>query len=464
MITPHPRYFDEELETLDARQVRTLQDRLVDETLQAIRHNAFFRSHYARNGVDLGRVRGVEGLRELPILRKSHILEDTAECPPYGQRLQGGAESIVNIVESSGTSGAAREVQALGASELNSLVDAERVGFIWAGATEGTVVALHFPVAMTAAGYWWTLALYGLKCNTLRLGGQRTHQRLEYMRRYGVEQMMVGSHYLQRLTFLAAEHGFEPRRDFPHLAALLVTGGGWSVETAEQWSATWGATLYEQYGSSQRCIAWSCERGMVDGGHRGVVHGLPHQYVVEVIDPTTGDPVEEGSEGEIVLTLLGPRAMPLVRYGTGDRAVFRPGTSCPCGRAFDGIEAGSVGRFDDMLRVRDRNLWPDEVDRVVFSTASVLDYAAAVWIDDIAQVRLSMNLALEPSMDARDSGDLLARLSARLREETGLRFELTGRAPENREVDDAALIDGKPRRWTDLRANPGVVPRWVGAT
>ena len=461
MIKTTPRYFDRELETLDTLEIGRLQDRLVTETLDAIQKNEFFTSRYKNNGIRLDRVRGVAGLRDLPIVRKVDIVDDVADHPPYGSRLGGSPSSIVNVVESSGTTAAGREVQALDAVDLNAIVRAEKAGLIWAGATEGTVVALHFPVGMTAAGYWWTLALYELGCNTIRLGGQRSIGRLEYMHRYGVEQMLLGSHYLQRLMYLASENGYELRRDFPGLKSILLTGGGWNVEIAERWSAAWGATLYEQYGSSQRCIAWTCERGMVAEGRPGIIHGLPDQYVLEVIDPKTNEHVDEGSEGEIVLTVLGRRAMPLVRYGTGDRAIFRSGASCPCGRCFDGIEAGSVGRIDDMLRIRDRNLWPNEVDRVVLSTPSVLDYNAVVWIDARAQVRLSMELALEPTVGADAIGLITVELSRCLREETGLRFELTARALDSGEVDETALVDGKPRRWKDLRSTPGASPVWV---
>lgn len=461
MISITPRFFDRELETLDASEVRGLQNRLVDETLSALQDNVFFASQYKKASVRLDRVRGVAGLGELPIVRKSDILEDLARNPPYGNRLGGSPAAIVNVVESSGTSAAGREAQALDASDLDAIVRAEKAGFVWAGATEGTVVGLHFPVGMTAAGYWWTLALYELGCNTLRLGGERTAHRLEYMKRYDVEQMVLGSHYLQRLTYLAMENGYDLRRDFPRLQSILLTGGGWSVETAEQWSATWGATLYEQYGSSQRCVAWTCERGMVDEGKPGLIHGLPDQYVLEVIDPTTNEHVDEGEEGEIVLTVLGRPVMPLVRYGTGDRAIFRSGRTCRCGRAFDGIEAGSVGRIDDMLRIRDRNLWPGEIDRLVLSTPSVLDYNAVVWIDATAQVRLSIDLALEPTVGVGAIDPIADRLSERLDREIGLRFEVSARALENSEVDETALVDGKPRRWKDLRSSPGTRPTWV---
>lgn len=433
------------------------------KTLARLGTNDFYTGFYARHGVDPTRERGLAELAELPLVRKADILADIAESPPYGRRLSVPASSIVNVVESSGTSASGKEVQALSADDLEALLESERIGFIWGGASAGTVVALHTPVTMTAAGYWWNLALYGLSCNVLRLGGMSTERRLSYMKSYSAEQMMIGGHYLQRMTYLAGVFGYDLRRDFERLQVIFVGGGGWSTETAERWAEEWGAVLHEQYGSSQRCIAWTCERGIVDGGRRSVVHFLPQHYVAEVLDPVSGEQVGEGEEGEIVLTLLGERAMPLVRYATGDRAIFRTGGSCRCGRAFDGIEAGSVGRFDDMVRVRDRNLWPDEVDRVVLSKRGVLDYQAATWIDAEAQVRLSMKLSLEPEV-LGEAEVLGAGIAAELKEATGLRFEVDVDTRESAAADRSEINDGKPRRWGDLRATPGEAPAWTGAS
>jgi phenylacetate-CoA ligase len=456
------RYFDRELETLSSTELRSVQERLFEETLAGVVSNRFFANFYRHKGIDdLSKVRSLRDLRALPVVRKADLLQDSAETPPFGRRLSTSPKDIVNIVESSGTSAAGKEVQALTAAEFEAVLASERVGFVWSGAGEGTVVALHVPVAMTAAGYWWTLALYGLGCNTLRLGGMSTRQRLSYMKSYGVEQMMIGSHYLQRMTYLARAYGYDLRRDFAALQVIFVGGGGWSTETALRWADEWGVVLHEQYGSSQRCIAWTCERGVLDGSRRGVIHFLPQHYVAEVIDPDSGEQVGEGEEGEIVLTLLGKRAMPLVRYGTGDRAIRRSGSSCPCGRAFDGIEAGSLGRFDDMLRVRDRNLWPEEVDRLVLGQPEVLDYAAATWVDDEAQVQLSMRVVMEPAAEKR-AAQLGEELVIALRETTGLRFEVFCEPARISDVDSPQHNDGKPRRWTDLRSDPGQRPEWVG--
>jgi phenylacetate-CoA ligase len=314
-------------------------------------------------------------------------------------------------------------------------------------------------VGMTAAAYWWNLALYDLGCNTLRLGGLNTEQRLHYLRSYGAEQMLIDSHYLRRMTYIARNLGYKLRRDMARMAAIFVGGGGWSDEEAKEWAEEWGAVLYEQYGSSQRCIAWTCEKGIFGSPGRGVVHTLPHQYLLEVVDPVTGEHVGEGDEGEIVITLFGYQAMPLVRYGSRDRGRWRTGASCGCGRPFDGLEAGSVGRLDDMLRVRGRNLWPDQVDKTVFASESVADYRAEVWQDEAAGERLSLRAFLVPGAVSR-GGPLAEELTSRLRQATGLRFDVSTYVLGDQEMEVTALAGAKPRRWADRRGMQASGPSW----
>lgn len=458
MITSAPRYFDPSIEALDVAEIHRLQDRLVQETAAAIARNQFFSSIYRRAGVDISRVRTARDLRDVPIIRKADIVKDISEHPPYGRRLAVPEERIANVVESSGTSASGKEVQALTAGDLQRIVDAEKVGFIWAGAAEGTVVAVNVPVGMTAAGYWWNLALQQLSCNTLRLGGLPTERRLSYLSSYAAEMMLCDSHYLRRMTHIAEALGYEPRRDMSRMSAIIVGGGGWNDGEVAEWADAWDAVIHEQYGSSQRCIAWTCENGVLGPSGRNMVHFLPHQYLVEVIDPDTGEHVDEGADGEIVLTLFGYEAAPLVRYGTRDRGRWRTGASCSCGRSFDGLETGSVGRLDDMLRVRGLNLWPVEVDKVVFACPCVADYRAEVWQDEDASERISLLLSVVDDEHGHADG-AVEDLSNRLKATIGLRFEVASQVLSAREVGQMSS-DAKPRRWSDRRGDALHGPTW----
>ena len=93
------------------------------------------------------------------------------------------------------------------------------------------------------------------------------------------------------------------------------------------------------------------------------LHVQEDHFLVEVIDPASGEPAAPGEEGELTFTTLTKEALPLIRYRTGDigRVVDEP---CPCGRTTVRI-TGLRGRQDDMLIVRGVNLHPSEVERVL---------------------------------------------------------------------------------------------------
>jgi len=99
------------------------------------------------------------------------------------------------------------------------------------------------------------------------------------------------------------------------------------------------------------------------------LHVNEDHFLVEAIDPATGDPVPEGTPGELVFSTLTKQAMPLLRYRSGDIAALRRG-ACPCGRTLVRMTKVS-GRSDDMLVIRGVNVYPAEVERVLLADGRV---------------------------------------------------------------------------------------------
>lgn len=99
------------------------------------------------------------------------------------------------------------------------------------------------------------------------------------------------------------------------------------------------------------------------------MHIWEDAYLVEIVDPKTGDPVPEGETGELVLTTLRREGMPILRYRTRDLTRFIPG-DCPCGRVHRRIDR-IVGRADDMLIVKGVNIYPMQVERVLMAYPEV---------------------------------------------------------------------------------------------
>jgi phenylacetate-CoA ligase len=163
--------------------------------------------------------------------------------------------------------------------------------------------------------------------------------------------------------------------------------------------------------------------------------------LLEVVDPETGEHVEPGEEGEVVVTFLESEASPLLRFASGDKARWLGWDCCECGRAFPALESGTISRYDDMLKVKGVSFWPAAVDALVFAQ-QVRDYRGRVYVDDAGRERVEVTVAAGRDVDLR-------RLAGELRERIGVAVDV--RAGD---VDADAFRDErtKARRWRDERA------------
>jgi phenylacetate-CoA ligase len=99
------------------------------------------------------------------------------------------------------------------------------------------------------------------------------------------------------------------------------------------------------------------------------MHLWEDNYLLEIVDPQTGEPLPEGQTGELVLTTLRREAMPLLRYRSRDITSIIPGP-CPCGRTHRRLHR-ITGRADDMLVVRGVNIYPQQIEQVLMTLPSV---------------------------------------------------------------------------------------------
>jgi phenylacetate-CoA ligase len=110
----------------------------------------------------------------------------------------------------------------------------------------------------------------------------------------------------------------------------------------------------------------------------GVLHVMEPQFIAEVIDPGTGEPVGPGSRGELVLTNLGRTGSPLLRYRTGDLVEPEPPARCVCGRWELALAGGILGRTDDMVVVRGVNLYPAAFEAILRGFPAVVEYRVEI--------------------------------------------------------------------------------------
>jgi phenylacetate-CoA ligase len=126
-----------------------------------------------------------------------------------------------------------------------------------------------------------------------------------------------------------------------------------------------GISATDNYGLSEVVgpgVSGECE--LKEGMHISEDH-----FIAEVVDPSTGDTLPDGEQGELVLTTLTREAVPVVRFRTGDLTVLDH-RACECGRK-NARMSKVLGRADDMLIIRGINVYPSQVEKTLLEIEGI---------------------------------------------------------------------------------------------
>lgn len=379
-------------------------------------------------------------------LVKADFMADQQLAPPFGTRRAVPVRDIRLLLESSGSMNEGRETHYMTGPDMARLAQAWASCFARMGISDEDIVAFTIPIGMAGGGARHLAAYQTLGAKMLRMANLSAPAKIDAMRYYGATVLVATPSYVDRLAAVATEHGIEPAS--LRVRHILVSTQSLTVEWITRAEARWQARVYEWYGSSAGFFAFSCETGMADPSthRRGALHWDPDILLQEVVNPETGDLVPGDERGELIGTPLLSDAEPYFRYATRDEVRFvAPGT-CPCGSDRPGIESGTVRRLDQMFKIKGVNVWPARVEMSVFAHASVHDYRARVRQDDSAREIVEIEV-LAPEADGR----LAAELSDRLREDTGIGFQVSVVRSETDWSQETAGEAGKVKRWVDLR-------------
>ncbi len=305
---------------------------------------------------------------------------------------------------------------------------------------------------MTMAGVRPGLTLHNANGYGLFTGGLGFHQGGE---RIGATVVPVSGGFTARQLLLLHDLGAQVLACTPSYALALahaideagVTGlnlelgllGGepWTEAMRGQIERALGITAVNFYGLSEMCgpgVAAECPA-------RAGLHVQEDHFAVEVID-AGGRPAAPGAEGELVFTTLTKEAVPLLRYRTGDIGRLVTGT-CGCGRTMARV-TGLRGRLDDMLIVRGVNIYPSQVEHVLLSDGGAAPHYRLV-VERPGPLD-ELTLECEPADAAGDPALLRARLERLLRENLGLRINVTVARP-----GEIPRSEGKAVRVVDRR-------------
>lgn len=456
LAAPPRRTFYPTLEDLTRDEVRALQLKKLRFHVERLYHtNPFYRERWDRAGVRPEQIRTLADVKRLPPITKAEVVSDQEAVPPYGTRLGISADRVCEITMSSGTSGKGQEVHAFTVRDAHMRGALNAIGWAWAGVGRRDATIFHIGATNSASVGCMMRGERAVARLPYLVGHAGFEERLQLMLRFGFDAMYCMPSALNGLSLLCEQRGVEPRQAWPHLKAIMTSAEPWPVEWVERMEALWGTRVYEEYGSTQTMSTYgmtNCEKGAVTGGRRGSLHFFEWSFLYEVVDPDTGEDVLPGEEGELLVTHLDKEASPLVRFSTRDRMRWFPHTECACGRALDFAESGTIGRWDDMLKIKGMNVWPHEVDRLVLARPEVDEYQARIFIGEKARDEVELRYALKPPAVATPGFDRAAfngTLVGVIKAATGITVRACEVAPE--ELPHFITPDKKSRRWTDER-------------
>ena len=417
--------------------------------------NSFYRTRWQRVGAAPEKIKSFDDFRKrIPTVTKQDFLDDQLTNPPFGERLGIPREDVRLVVLTGGTTGQGQEIYGRNAADVAVLTHMHYLPYHLAGLRKGDIAFNCAPAGgMTSGGWGPPEGMRQGGAIVFNVGGVlSTEAKIDLMLRFGVMHFIYAStNYLHTLTEALRRRGLDPRQAFPMMKALYIAAEGYSPKWAQTTENIWGCPLHEGYGSTQATgFAYtSCPSVRRSPEHVNLLHALEWWNLMEVIVPETGESVGPGEEGEIILTNLTMAGSPCIRFSTRDKARWFPHDACSCGRPWHCIEAGSVGRYDDMMKIRGNNVWPISVDAVVFAHAEVGEYAGRVFVDDFGRTEVEVRVAFKPEFaaapcDARTT--MLQQIANTIKAKTNVTMTVM-------EVPRAELptFEYKARRWKDER-------------
>ncbi len=416
-------FWDKKTETLKGKDLEALQTKRLKTTIAQALKVPFYKKQFEHAKIKSPDIKTLADITKIPFTRK----QDLREGYPFGF-FAVPLKEVVRIHTTSGTTGKPTVV-GYTKNDLASWAGLIARNMRMVGVRDGDIFQNMVNYGMFTGGLGFHYGAEFLGVTVVPSATGNTKRQIEMIRDFGVTVIHCTPSYAMHLSEVAEES----KTSLPSLRIGMFGAEPWSEALRKSLEDRLGVTAYDSYGLSELFgpgVAFECEE-------RSGLHIWHDSYLVEIIDPKTGETLGEGERGEMVVTPLVKEAMPLLRYRTGDVTMkFEDG--CLCGRGQK--IARITGRSDDMLVIRGINVFPSQIEHVLLRIPDVGNQFM-VYVDRVNHLD-EMTVEAEINRDYF-SGELadLARIQKKV----------------VKELRDALEI-----RTTVKLVEPGTLPRFEG--
>ena len=421
---------------LPAPQLRELQLR----RLKAVVERAFanvppFRERMAERGLTPASIETLADLAKLPFSIKTDLRDNY----PFGLFASPMSE-IVRLHASSGTTGKPIVV-AYTQEDLQVWASVMLRTFSASSIHRGDIVQNAYGYGLFTGGLGAHYGLEAIGATVVPTSGGNTDRQIMLMRDFGVTAICCTPSYFLHLIERAGELGVD-LRELP-LRAGIFGAEPWSDGMRQRIEKDSGIKAYDIYGLSEIIGPGVGSECSAQAG----LHIFEDHFYPEIIDPETCQVLPDGEEGELVLTTLSKRAMPMIRYRTRDitHIITEP---CECGRTV--LRIARVGRrSDDMFIIRGVNVFPSQIETALLAVEGILPHYRIILTREHGLDQMGVEVEVSPEVFSDQVSvmeQLHQRLSHSIERITGIRAGVRLVEPHT-----IARSEGKAKRVWDER-------------
>lgn len=429
-------YWQPESECMDQEELQQLQLERLESTVNRVYMNVpFYRKKFDGVGFNPDDLRSLDDLRRLPFTTKGDLRENY----PYGL-FAVPLREVVRVHASSGTTGMSTVV-GYSRNDIKTWSNLVARVLTAGGITKDDVIQISFNYGLFTGAFGLHYGAERVGASVIPISSGNTRRQIKIMQDFKTTALVGTPSYAMLIADTMMEMGVNPNS--LSLKYGLFGAEPWSDAMRKEIEGKLKIVATDNYGLSEVMgpgVAGECLE-------RNGLHIAEDHFLVELIDPDTLEPVKPGDLGELVITTLTKEAFPVIRYRTRDLTRIIPG-QCPCGRTMRRMTR-IKGRTDDMLIIRGVNVFPQQIETVLFEIEGVAPHYQIVIDRKGALDETTVNVEVSESIffdEMKKQTELRETIKKRLASELGISVEV--KLVEKKTLE---RFEGKAKRVIDNR-------------
>ena len=384
-MTELSKFHNEPMETASRESIHEMQSRRLRSIVGHVyESNAVYRRLFDEKGIRPEDIRTAEDVVRLPftgkdILRESYPLK--MACVPRDQ--------IVEMHMSSGSTGTP-VVMPYTRSDLDQWAECMARCYRMSGAKPGDATQITPLFGLFNGGFGMYHGARAAGLFVIPAGPGNTARQIRLARDLKTRVFTGVVSYGIRLMEVLAEE----KESLPDLEIGIFGAEVFSDSMKKKISSGLDIDVFDIYGMTESGGVGTL--GMDCPAHDGI-HVWEDQYILEIIDPKTGEPVDDGEEGELVFTSLTREALPMIRFRTADLTHVISRDRCKCGRTHIRL-APITGRRDDMLIVKGVNFFPKQIEQTLLGIPGIGNNYQIIVEEEDGVNSVRVNVEAEPGV------------------------------------------------------------------